>query len=38
MEGCSTVATVGGDPHLDPRAPAQATWVVAVLDAPPNVP
>ena len=34
---CSTVATVTGDLHSDPRAAGRVLWVVAVLDASPNV-
>jgi hypothetical protein len=34
---CSTVATVTGDLHGDPRVAGRVLWVVAVLDASPNV-
>jgi len=36
-DGCGAVATITGDLHGDPRTAGRVLWVVAVLDATPNV-
>jgi hypothetical protein len=36
-DGCRTQATVTGDLHGDARAAGRVVWLVAVLDASPNV-